>query len=163
MRTTLFLLHAISCCWLVGATLSKTDAKKPHKAEAEVRKFRALPWDGCELWAPSGPSTLPPFAWHVTGLGGPHPPLSCVQSWWCVTLTLFSLSLCSDFSSWVVCVGERPCCVRPALERHSEGGKETLCSYQENFSRTSAWICHTCKSDIQSHFLLTSGATFAVL
>lgn len=36
MRTTLFLLHAIACCWLVSATLSKTDAKKPHKAEAEV-------------------------------------------------------------------------------------------------------------------------------
>ncbi|TMS05253.1 Chitinase domain-containing protein 1 [Larimichthys crocea] len=36
MRTTLFLLHAISCCWLVSATLSKTDAKKSHKAEAET-------------------------------------------------------------------------------------------------------------------------------
>uniref|UniRef100_A0A3Q3FHW8 Chitinase domain-containing protein 1 n=1 Tax=Labrus bergylta TaxID=56723 RepID=A0A3Q3FHW8_9LABR len=36
MRTTLFLLHAISCCWLVSATLSKTDAKKFNKAEAEA-------------------------------------------------------------------------------------------------------------------------------
>lgn len=36
MKTTLFLLHAISCYWLAGATLSKTDAKKPHKAEVEV-------------------------------------------------------------------------------------------------------------------------------
>ncbi|XP_042351863.1 chitinase domain-containing protein 1 isoform X2 [Plectropomus leopardus] len=36
MRTTLFLLHAISCCWLASATLSKTDAKKSHKAEAET-------------------------------------------------------------------------------------------------------------------------------
>lgn len=36
MKTTLFFLHAISCCWLAGATLSKTDAKKPHKAEVEV-------------------------------------------------------------------------------------------------------------------------------
>eukprot|EP00064_Thunnus_orientalis_P006198 superscaffoldBa00000636_g6214 len=36
MKTTLFLLHAISCCWLVSATLSKTDAKKSHKAEAET-------------------------------------------------------------------------------------------------------------------------------
>ncbi|KAK9516606.1 hypothetical protein VZT92_024526 [Zoarces viviparus] len=37
MRTTLFLLHAISCCCLlVSATLSKTDAKKPHKAETET-------------------------------------------------------------------------------------------------------------------------------
>lgn len=36
MRTTLFLLHAISCTLLVGATLSKTDSKKSHKADAEV-------------------------------------------------------------------------------------------------------------------------------
>lgn len=36
MKTTLFLLHATSWCWLAGATLSKTDAKKPHKAEVEV-------------------------------------------------------------------------------------------------------------------------------
>ncbi|XP_075945304.1 chitinase domain-containing protein 1 [Anarhichas minor] len=37
MRTTLFLLHAISCCCLlVSATLSKTDAKKSHKAETET-------------------------------------------------------------------------------------------------------------------------------
>ncbi|XP_034542386.1 chitinase domain-containing protein 1 [Notolabrus celidotus] len=36
MRATLFLLHAITCCWLVGGTLSKTDAKKSHKAEAET-------------------------------------------------------------------------------------------------------------------------------
>lgn len=42
MRTTLFLLHAIACCWLVSATLSKTDAKKPHKAEAEVSELRIL-------------------------------------------------------------------------------------------------------------------------
>uniref|UniRef100_A0A8C4ERG5 Chitinase domain-containing protein 1 n=1 Tax=Dicentrarchus labrax TaxID=13489 RepID=A0A8C4ERG5_DICLA len=39
MRTILFVLHAISCCWLVSATLSKTDAKKSHKAEAEVSNF----------------------------------------------------------------------------------------------------------------------------
>ncbi|XP_010769757.1 chitinase domain-containing protein 1 [Notothenia coriiceps] len=32
MRTTLFLLHAISCFCLVSATLSKKDAKKSHKA-----------------------------------------------------------------------------------------------------------------------------------
>ena len=37
MRTTLFLLHAISCFCLVSATLSKKDAKKSHKAaDAEV-------------------------------------------------------------------------------------------------------------------------------
>uniref|UniRef100_A0A674N2W6 Chitinase domain-containing protein 1 n=1 Tax=Takifugu rubripes TaxID=31033 RepID=A0A674N2W6_TAKRU len=36
MKTTLFLLHATSCYWLAGATLSKTDAKKPHKAEVET-------------------------------------------------------------------------------------------------------------------------------
>lgn len=36
MRTTLVFLQVISCCWLVSATLSKTDAKKPHKAEAET-------------------------------------------------------------------------------------------------------------------------------
>ncbi|KAM6926857.1 chitinase domain-containing protein 1-like [Lycodopsis pacificus] len=37
MRTTLFLLHAISCCCLlVSATLSKTDAKKSHKADTET-------------------------------------------------------------------------------------------------------------------------------
>ncbi|XP_031723485.1 chitinase domain-containing protein 1 [Anarrhichthys ocellatus] len=37
MRTTLFLLYAISCCCLlVSATLSKTDAKKSHKAETET-------------------------------------------------------------------------------------------------------------------------------
>ncbi|XP_029991659.1 chitinase domain-containing protein 1 [Sphaeramia orbicularis] len=36
MRTTVVLLQAISCCWLVSATLSKTDAKKSHKAEAET-------------------------------------------------------------------------------------------------------------------------------
>lgn len=39
MRTTLFLLHATSCCWLVSGTLSKTDAKKAQKAEAEVRNL----------------------------------------------------------------------------------------------------------------------------
>lgn len=31
----IFLLHASSFCWLVGATLSKTDAKKLHKVEAQ--------------------------------------------------------------------------------------------------------------------------------
>uniref|UniRef100_A0A8C3ACP8 Chitinase domain-containing protein 1 n=1 Tax=Cyclopterus lumpus TaxID=8103 RepID=A0A8C3ACP8_CYCLU len=37
MRKTLsLLLHAISCCLLVSATLSKTDVKKSHKAEAEA-------------------------------------------------------------------------------------------------------------------------------
>uniref|UniRef100_A0A4W6DUN0 Chitinase domain-containing protein 1 n=1 Tax=Lates calcarifer TaxID=8187 RepID=A0A4W6DUN0_LATCA len=36
MRATLVLLQAISSCWLVSATLSKTDAKKSHKAEAET-------------------------------------------------------------------------------------------------------------------------------
>uniref|UniRef100_A0A672GDT2 Chitinase domain-containing protein 1 n=1 Tax=Salarias fasciatus TaxID=181472 RepID=A0A672GDT2_SALFA len=36
MRTTLVLLHAVSCCCLVSATLSKTDAKKSLKAEAET-------------------------------------------------------------------------------------------------------------------------------
>ncbi|XP_068615608.1 chitinase domain-containing protein 1-like [Brachionichthys hirsutus] len=36
MKTTLFLLRALSCCCLVCATLSKTDAKKSHKAEAEA-------------------------------------------------------------------------------------------------------------------------------
>lgn len=51
-----------------------------------------------------------------------------------------------DFSCWIVCVGERPGGVRPTLERYSEGRKETLCSHQEDFPRTGAWICHTCKS-----------------
>lgn len=37
MKTTLLLLHVIGCCSLVAATLSKTDAKKSFKAEAEVR------------------------------------------------------------------------------------------------------------------------------
>lgn len=36
MRTTLFLLLAISRCWCVSATLSKTDAKKSHKTEVET-------------------------------------------------------------------------------------------------------------------------------
>ncbi|TNN86985.1 Chitinase domain-containing protein 1 [Liparis tanakae] len=39
MRNTSFLLlllHAISCCVLVSATLSKTDVKKSHKAVAEA-------------------------------------------------------------------------------------------------------------------------------
>ncbi|XP_034032271.1 chitinase domain-containing protein 1 [Thalassophryne amazonica] len=36
MRATLFLLLTISCCCLVRATLSKTDVKKSHKAEAET-------------------------------------------------------------------------------------------------------------------------------
>uniref|UniRef100_H3DF66 Chitinase domain-containing protein 1 n=1 Tax=Tetraodon nigroviridis TaxID=99883 RepID=H3DF66_TETNG len=36
MKTTVLLLHATFCCWLAGATLSKTDAKKPHKAEVET-------------------------------------------------------------------------------------------------------------------------------
>ncbi|XP_004069644.1 chitinase domain-containing protein 1 [Oryzias latipes] len=35
MKTTLLLLHVIGCCSLVAATLSKTDAKKSFKAEAE--------------------------------------------------------------------------------------------------------------------------------
>lgn len=41
MKTTLLLLHATSCCWLAGATLSKTDAKKAHKAEVEVSSVHA--------------------------------------------------------------------------------------------------------------------------
>uniref|UniRef100_A0AAQ5XGG3 Chitinase domain-containing protein 1 n=1 Tax=Amphiprion ocellaris TaxID=80972 RepID=A0AAQ5XGG3_AMPOC len=36
MRATLVLLHVLSCCWLVCGTLSKTDAKKSHKAETET-------------------------------------------------------------------------------------------------------------------------------
>lgn len=37
MRASLVFLHIVSCCWLVSATLSKTDAKKSsHKAEAET-------------------------------------------------------------------------------------------------------------------------------
>ncbi|XP_071752584.2 chitinase domain-containing protein 1 [Centroberyx gerrardi] len=36
MRATLILLHTISCCLMVSATLSKTDAKKSPKAEAET-------------------------------------------------------------------------------------------------------------------------------
>uniref|UniRef100_A0A665UAL9 Chitinase domain-containing protein 1 n=1 Tax=Echeneis naucrates TaxID=173247 RepID=A0A665UAL9_ECHNA len=36
MRTTLALFHALSCCCLAAATLSKTDAKKSHKAETET-------------------------------------------------------------------------------------------------------------------------------
>uniref|UniRef100_A0A3Q3L2N3 Chitinase domain-containing protein 1 n=1 Tax=Mastacembelus armatus TaxID=205130 RepID=A0A3Q3L2N3_9TELE len=35
-EATLVLLHTVSCCCLVSATLSKTDAKKSHKAEAET-------------------------------------------------------------------------------------------------------------------------------
>lgn len=128
MRTTLVVLHIISCCGLVSATLSKTDAKKSHKAEAEVSNFRSMR-QVCAL-----------FAWHFTGR-----PLHCHL----ISVTemcSFSLwSLCSDISSWVVSVGERPCCVRPALERHSEGRKEKFCSHQKNISRASSGICHTCK------------------
>ncbi|XP_058500783.1 chitinase domain-containing protein 1 [Solea solea] len=36
MRTTLVLLHVVSCCWLTSATLSKKDAKKSNKASAET-------------------------------------------------------------------------------------------------------------------------------
>ena len=62
----------------------------------------------------------------------------------------FSVSgpLCLDISNRAVSVGERPRCVRPAMERHSEGGEEALCSHQEDVSGTSARICHTCESEI---------------
>uniref|UniRef100_A0A667X863 Chitinase domain-containing protein 1 n=1 Tax=Myripristis murdjan TaxID=586833 RepID=A0A667X863_9TELE len=36
MRATLILLCTVSCCWMVSATLSKTDAKKAQKVEAET-------------------------------------------------------------------------------------------------------------------------------
>uniref|UniRef100_A0AAQ5Y7D4 Chitinase domain-containing protein 1 n=1 Tax=Amphiprion ocellaris TaxID=80972 RepID=A0AAQ5Y7D4_AMPOC len=42
MRATLVLLHVLSCCWLVCGTLSKTDAKKSHKAETEVTEQSVL-------------------------------------------------------------------------------------------------------------------------
>lgn len=168
MRTTLFLLHAISCCWLGSATLSKTDVKKSHKAEAEVSNLK---W----VWAVrSYKSSSVCLACHWSYLmfadsgRGPYPPhLSFVHSWWCLSATemgsffLSPWSLCLGISSWVVCVGERPRCVRPALERHSEGRKETLCSRQENISRTSAWICHTCKSQVQP--TLTSTVSLAAV
>lgn len=60
MKTTswlllLLLLHVSWCCWLVGATLSKTDAKKSHKAESEVSpNFWSLPGNGCEVCLLSG-------------------------------------------------------------------------------------------------------------
>lgn len=45
MRATFSLLLAISCCCRPGsATLSKSDARKPHRAEAEVSNSRALTW-----------------------------------------------------------------------------------------------------------------------
>lgn len=64
MRATLFVLHAISCCCLVSATLSKSDAKKPHRAEAEVRNFRARTWRQvcCDK---------PLFTWRVAALARP--------------------------------------------------------------------------------------------
>ncbi|XP_056137374.1 chitinase domain-containing protein 1 [Lampris incognitus] len=36
MKAALVLLHAVSSCFVVGATLSKTDAKKSHKVETET-------------------------------------------------------------------------------------------------------------------------------
>lgn len=144
MGTILFLLHAISCCWLASATLSKTDAKKPHKSEAEVSKFRVLPAGGWEL------CVLTAYFLFYSGMSAhtDAPILNCpvimmVISQWNRLFSCWSLYL--DFSSWVVCIGERPCGVGPTLERHSEGGKETLCAYQEDFSRTSTWICNTCR------------------
>ncbi|KAG8012699.1 Chitinase domain-containing protein 1 [Nibea albiflora] len=75
MRTTLFLLHAISCCcWLVSATLSKTDAKKSHKAEAE---WNSHGYDVAKMFGPKLTSVSPvwlqlrrrgPETFDVTGL-----------------------------------------------------------------------------------------------
>lgn len=56
--------------------------------------------------------------------------------------------LSADITGRLVCCGERPCGVRPAVERHSEGGKKILCSCETHLSRTSARIHYTCKSEI---------------
>ncbi|XP_008310358.1 chitinase domain-containing protein 1 [Cynoglossus semilaevis] len=42
MRTALVLLYIISGCWLVSGTLSKTDAKKSHKAETSPSEYSVL-------------------------------------------------------------------------------------------------------------------------
>ncbi len=100
MRTTLFLLYAISCCWLVSATLSKTDVKKSHKAEAEVSHFRALPWNGSELCFVSTPRSL----YLLSGLSPDLPEFSrfrkrpfihtclVLSKWWWSNWNLFCLT-----------------------------------------------------------------------
>lgn len=65
--------------------------------------------------------------------------------------------VCSDFSGRDVRVGQRPRRLRPALERHREGGEEILHSHQENFPRTRARICHACRSDSQPPTLSSLG------
>lgn len=135
MRTTLVLLYFISCCLFVSATLSRTDAKKSHKADPEVSNFRSMRQAfAARLFRSSVryrtylKFLLPCHLISVTE--------RCSFCLWC---------RCSDISSWVVSVGERPRCVRPALERHSEGGKEVFYSHQKNISRADSGICHTCK------------------
>lgn len=150
MRASLVFLHIVSCCWLVSATLSKTDAKKSHKAEAEVSNFRSSFLNWFELFCAVRSNRS-----ECVCLKCPWSPVSAL-SWLSVTETgsfLFDLT-CLDISSRIICTGEKPCCVRTALERHSEGGKEILCTHQENVSRTSAWLCDTRKSEIQSQLYL---------
>lgn len=56
MRTALVLLYIISGCWLVSGTLSKTDAKKSHKAEVSnfmsppINSFLSVRVRACQIY-----------------------------------------------------------------------------------------------------------------
>lgn len=91
-------------------------------------------WQLLQLFAVTGPTWLSSLSFAQSSWGLY---LAKISSFF---LILFHL----DVSSWYVCVGERPGGVRSTLERYREGRKEILCSHQEDFPRTSSWICHAC-------------------